>query len=350
MRDLSDSLRLAQIQLSKKALLKIVLSCPGHDTLTFEKDRMIPTPIHTEEDDSHTLEISLNNNDGTLTGLNLEGYQCDIYWGVNHDGGDDYSGGQCAPLWVIAAQENTNPAENALYLSCVGIPNLLSGDEAADEWHYDAEYTGYAVNYTIKDFINGILNATLSPYSGLKSWDVDWDSEDDLIDDDTFFAAKRVVINQYDNRLDKVNQLLGLTKCVKRFGNDGHIHILNPTISGTTYDYEYSLEDADHKFYGRSKRTRIVIPNYVYVWAQETPVSELICGYAEDPSYAILPILRRVRYSFEDLVDNAQAQLVAEGILQHYQLDAESGQAIVPMNVSQEIWDYVNITGKFKSN
>jgi hypothetical protein len=44
------------------------------------------------------------------------------------------------------------------------------------------------------------------------------------------------------------------------------------------------------------------------------------------------------------VASNAEAEDLAEAILQQYQLGHDTGSGQVPMNVGQELYDYVNIT------
>ena len=44
------------------------------------------------------------------------------------------------------------------------------------------------------------------------------------------------------------------------------------------------------------------------------------------------------------LVSDAQAGSIASAMIERYELDAERGFAVVPMNVGQELWDYVKVT------
>lgn len=111
---------------------------------------------------------------------------------------------------------------------------------------------------------------------------------------------------------------------------------------GSSFDYEYSLASGEHTFFDKSHRKALVIPNYVIVSSPEG--SETVyTGSASHPDSAIL----EMRY-YETLkvTSNAQAQSIADAILSHAVMDAEKGAATVPMNVGQEIYDYIKITDK----
>jgi len=108
------------------------------------------------------------------------------------------------------------------------------------------------------------------------------------------------------------------------------------------YDYEYSLEDADHKFFSKAVRHSLVIPNRVIVKSPRE-AEESYQGEAKDAeSYAILPITASpIRTS---LNSEAQANDIAAAMISKLQVASQRGAASVPMNLGAEVYDFVKVT------
>lgn len=292
-------------------------------------DRIISAE-QTESTWSHTGTVILDNHDGVFTGVDLKGLPIVSGWGALTTG-EEYS--ETAYQNVMTHDNISQKGKLYTILTTVGIPDMLAMDILDEIYIPDG-------TKTVKDIIEDVFDGTID-FLGTHPYTVDFDSLDSLID---VYCPGPLSFTQVpgSNRLDFLQGLLGLTKCVAKFTFelDGiHIHILNPVITGTSYDYSYALSASAHKFFLKSYRTRLVTPNYIVVMNQSgTPYA----GFAkDDSSYAAKP-LHRVYYT--DLVSNAQGTAIAEAILHHYQLDCAVGYAEVPMNFGQEIWDYVNIT------
>lgn len=332
MRDLSATeLEAAQKKQLIDALYKIVLTS-GATTHTYEKDRILDIK-HTEEAFSHKATVVLDNSDGVLTDLDLEGYQGVISYGMITKAGEEYSA--TAPLTVLAQELDSSPGQLTCTLELIGIPNMLAEDRASENYTPASDDTK-----TVKDIINDMFDGTMTAYDHCKTYTVDWDSEDDLID--AYTPKDGFRIYKGGTRLAALRQLIDYTKCVAIFDADGHITIKEPTTTGATYDYEYSLEDTYHNFFAKATRKRLVIPNKIQVDTDpdaETPYS----GSAVDAaSYAALG---RYITQFETahLDDDDQGDDIAEAMLLKYQLNAEMGAATVPMNVGAEVFDYVKV-------
>ena len=96
-------------------------------------------------------------------------------------------------------------------------------------------------------------------------------------------------IHEGDSRLSVINRLLNYTECVKRWEDDGKLHVFVPVTSGTTYDFESSLADEDHKFFSKSTRESLVIPNRIVVRSYEDDEQQYSGEYKSTESYALLP-------------------------------------------------------------
>lgn len=109
---------------------------------------------------------------------------------------------------------------------------------------------------------------------------------------------------------------------------------------GSAFDYEYSLASGEHTFFSKTHRKALVIPNYVTVSSPEG--SETVyTGSASHPDSAILEMRH-----FEALkvTSDAQATSIANAILSRAIMNAEKGATLVPMNVGQELFDYIKVT------
>ncbi len=391
---LSSTLTSAQKGPNLDPIKKLVLTS-GATTKAYLRDRLAGGN-HEEEDDRQVALITLDNGDNLFTSLDLKGYKAvlsygahtgvartawqaghayslndvvkpttangyqyicatagtshasteptwtvligttiadgTVTWTVDGSEGDEYI--PRAPLWVVAQQLNSYQGGLDCHLSLGGIMNLLAED------HASAAYTPASTNTdTVKTIIAAVLGATLACYNHTSAWTVVWDSEDSLID--AYIPADAFSISKNESRLGVVKKLLSYTKEVMRAGNDGKIHFRNPTVSGTTYDYTYSLASGDHVFYTKNYRKRLVLPNYITVASRSGDTNQY-SGTAEDTDSSDL--IEKRSYVTTYLASNAQAAAIAAAILQRAQVDSEKGAGSVPINVGAEIWDYVKMT------
>jgi len=206
----------------------------------------------------------------------------------------------------------------------------------ADDLGHTDEDCAYRYKY-IADGIDVFAHCT--------AYVVVYDSEDSLID--TYLPKDALRIQKNDNRISVINRLLGYTACVKRFEDDGKMHIFTPTTTGSTYDYEYSLETADHKFFSKSQREALVIPNKVVVSSYEDDDDQYTGSATSAASYALLP---KSEFVSRKLVSNAQATSIAEALISQAERAASRGSVSVPINVGAEVWDYVKVTDSRQSD
>ena len=393
MRSLHVDLTAAQKGVNIKALVKIQLT-QGANDYTYTQTR-IKRISHSEEPYSQTADVVLDNADGTLTSIDFTGYKGVISWGMT-DGNTVDRFSACAPLWVIGSQLVSMEGVLVLRLSLAGIPNRLGEDRASE-----AFFLGSDDNQTLKDLLTQVLKGLLplwaastaysldalvvsqdtngyvykcttagttaasaptwpttigntvadntvvwtcqgrviNVYDHANWWTPSFDSEDTLLD--SFQPKESFSIGLNESRLSVVKWLLNWTKCSIRAQDDGQPHILQPTVSGTTYDYEYSLAAGEHTFFNKTYRNRLIIPNSIVV-VDVDGESSGYRGLAEDSNSASL--LKVQEYHYLALGSAAQADAIAAAILQKYSLEAEKGSGLVPVNVGQEVYDYVKIT------
>ena len=276
----------------------------------------------------------MDNPDNNLSVLSLEGYQGVLSYGFETSAGNEYSA--TAPL-KVKAQELLNISGRLVCLfDLFGLPDQLAGDKALTEYTQESSDTN-----TIKDLINAIAGATLAPFSHTTAITVTFDSEDSLID--SFQPKDFFKVNVGDSRLDKLRELLSWTKCVMRIQSDGQIHIQNPTITGVSFDYEYNddFAAASHPFFSKIYRTRLVLPNKYIVKSTDSASPGYEGSATSAASFALLPQTEPIQLG---LISNAQATAIAEALIQRAELDHERGSLYAPMNVGQEVWDYIKVT------
>lgn len=108
---------------------------------------------------------------------------------------------------------------------------------------------------------------------------------------------------------------------------------------GYDYTYEWNVRGS-HNFWNKSVRLRFVNPNKEVVMSAPTHTPSYTGSATSATSYALAP---KQHTTYRRLASDAQGAAIAAAIIERYELDAEKGFAIVPMNAAQEIWDYVKV-------
>ena len=193
---------------------------------------------------------------------------------------------------------------------------------------------------TVKDFMTEIANATLIPYANYVNYTITFDSEDNIIDSlrprDTFHVSEN------ESRWDKLRQLGGWTGNKMRVENDSELHSFNPVTTGSTFDYEYKLVvSGEHSFSSKELRNRFVAPNNVAVRSFAGDDPQFAFTATSATSFALARKSETLRFR---LTSNTEAENIALARIESHELDADVGAVSVPMNVGQEIWDYIKVT------
>jgi hypothetical protein len=316
----------------------------GYTSLSHAKEYLRPKilSVYSVESvrDYHT-RIVLDNSDKFFSTREWKGYNFVLDWGVKQVTTKYME--TFIPLTVTSQQNISQAGRLVTVMDAVGLPNLLSMDKS---WGF---YIGAAGDgKTIKDLITSLCAASIystdditSPLFG-NEYTLNIASEDALID--TFCPEDSFFIQSGESLLDIICRLLSFTKCVLRVSSDNEVYIFNPTISGTTYDYQYKLVDGYHKFYDKDTKDKLVIPNRITVKNMND---------ASDPDYhfgtavssesnAKLP--KTELYLLPSITSDADCSDIAEALMHHAELDSDTGYAFVPMNFGQEVWDYVKVT------
>ncbi|KKL53345.1 hypothetical protein LCGC14_2276380, partial [marine sediment metagenome] len=402
MRSLSSTLLAAQKLRTKKDLIRLVLSNNGtsytHYSVTGSnriKEREL-----IEEDDRQSGYVVLDNFDNTVSDRDLKGFKAVLSGGMTASG-DEYSAHP--PLYIVSQNKGSSQGSKDVILTLAGIFNLMNEDEASESYTQEDDDSN-----TVKTLLRRVAGDTgetiLTAYTHCKSYDIVFDSEDDLID--TFIPADVFSIPFKANRLSKLKELLNYTDCVMRVENDGKIHVRIPTVSTTTqwvadtaysvndtvvptvaneveyictiagtsdsseptwanalevgdtivdgpvtwtvgYDYEYRAPSPTHPsyhtFFSEEFRKRVVIPGYIEV--ESNPAHTTIySGNASDADYSGYPdhMQKRGHYRVR-ATSNAQCTNIATALLSHAQAAAERGWGVVPINVGAEVHDFVKV-------
>jgi len=376
---------------------KIQLTQGANDD-TFEQDRILPSE-HIEEAWSQRATIVLDNSDGAIT-ADYKGYKGVISYGIKppaSSGAATYSA--CAPLWVVGPKKQSGGGSRRVELELIGIPDLMAMDGASAPL-----FPGSGDGNTVKQWIQALLGSTLYPsFIWPTAYSAPFDREDNLID--SFKPADAFTIKLNETRLAVLRQLLAFTKCYMRAENDTAFHIIVPpnsyntwvaatkyelndyvqptspnnnftyratavagdqksadvteptwpTTAGNTVvddqvtwtavapEYEYDLTPGGHNFFDQANRTRVVMPNYVVV--KSHPDHDVkFEGVAEDTTFTSLDGMEKRWYEYLRLASVEEAAYVAAAILQGFKRGASVGSALVPMNVGQEVHDWVKVT------
>lgn len=397
-RTLTSTLEAAQKAMGD-ALCKVVLTKAGQATRTYGVDttnRILSCKMQMGEW-RQSAEVVVDNRDGNLTSLTLQGYQAVISKGFVTSSGDEYSA--YPPMKVISQRGDVRGGEMITIFSLAGLINLLAEDKASADYTPDDTDTD-----TVKTIIDAVMGATLAAFNHCTAYTVTWDSEDDLID--VFMPKDSFSVYFRESRQSAIKKLLAFTKCVMRFEDDGNPHILVPrrtesaatwvantayslndmvipttpnnyyyvcTTAGTShatteptwttdigdtiadgtvewtvaYHYEYTRVSTDHNFYEKGYRRRVIDPNKITVSSHPTSGDAYTGNATDATSYALLPI-----EDFQHLrvASNAQATSIAEAYIAKAQAAAEQGHCLAPMNVGQEIYDYVKVTDAWSSD
>ncbi len=179
--------------------------------------------------------------------------------------------------------------------------------------------------------------AGISVFEDEPSYEVVYDSKDSLID--SYCPAESFIIEESENRKAVVDGLLWHTGCQSRWENDGKLHVFVPTISGTTYDAEYAL--SGHVFFDKSVKDGLVSPNEYVVRSLLTQSTSYTGTATSAASYALHKVTEYIRIA---ATGNAQCAAMAAALISHQELAAQQGGATVPVNVAQELYDYIKIT------
>ena len=399
MRTLSATLTAAQQSTSYIPLYKVVLSRTNQTTQTYTKTRILSI----EHTDGQGAEIVLDNSDNALTDIDFEHYQAVISYGIITSAGEEYSA--TAPMRIRKQELSSQPGALTCKLTAISARYQLREDPARTDCILEADDTR-----TVKTLITAIADATLTGvkavelFTNYTAYTVTYDSEDDIIN--AFKPADYFRFPLNANRADKIEELLNYTNCKMREEDDGELHIIVPRMSGLTwaagtdyavnayvqpsspnnsftyqcttagtsqtgteptwpttdggtvtdgtviwtargFHYEYQLATAaQHTFFGKAIRKRFVNPN-----GESILGTGANCVAASQPSYTYAQKVHttEIRQTLTGNDALNEAIRIGKAIILRYELQSEASAVNVPMNVGQELWDYVKVTDSRES-
>ena len=350
MQTLTATLEQAQ-KIMGDVLVKIVLTQQG-DSTTHTYDlgttNRIMALSHPEQEWGQTANVLIDNRDANLSALSLEGYTGVLSYGYKTSAGDEYSA--TAPLTVISQKNDTIFRPNGDLLTSFGLAGLFNlwGEQEATE-----AYVPDRINTdTVKTILDAIAGATLTAFDTYPAHTITYDSgyDDSIIN--AFTPRDAFAIGKGESRLSAFRKAMSYLKSKARIENDAGtatIHIFQPTITGVTFDYEFNDAQAltNHNFFNKSVRTRLVLPNKVVVRGHpdyDEPFASYTGNDTDADSYAALGNQYYTETIYVRAASNAECTRLAEAKIQGYQIAAERGHGLAPMNVGQEVMDYVKIT------
>ncbi|KKK78590.1 hypothetical protein LCGC14_2842040, partial [marine sediment metagenome] len=116
-------------------------------------------------------------------------------------------------------------------------------DHASEEFRPDNDDAT-----TIKGYLQALAGATMQGFTHTQSFTITFDAtEESLLTSITPGDSFRVGFRE--TRLSVLKKLLDYVKSVARVEDDEQIHILNPTVSGSSFAYEYFLNVEDEHTY-----------------------------------------------------------------------------------------------------
>ncbi|KKL77235.1 hypothetical protein LCGC14_2036940, partial [marine sediment metagenome] len=344
LRTLTNSLSLSQ-RIMSPILLKLVLNQQGGagtQTYSLVSTDQILALGHPEQGWGQTAEVLITNRSGNLTALDLGGYSGVFSYGYNDaTAGDEFSA--TAPLTVIAQDTRRIGGDKMVVLTLAGLFNLWGEQEAS------VAYTPDRINTdTIKTILDAIAGATLTPFTDYPAHTITYDSgyDDSIIN--AFAPADTFKVAKSESRLSAFQKALAYTKTKSRVENDSGtatIHIFQPTRTGAVYDFEYkdTISPSNHNFFEKSIRERLVLPNRVIARNHPSHTDSFTGTATNAASYAALNNQYYTRTIYVRASSNAECQRIAEAEMQNIELAAERGYGKAPMNVGQEVMDYINI-------
>ncbi len=346
MRSLSANLTSAQKSATLDAAYKVTLthaSPPGGQagSYTYYLDNHSATRLlkkilgHEEQLFSGKAQIVLDNSDKALNDIDYEGYTAVLSYGAWISGAGDYS--DCAKLKVVDQDYTDAPNDLNIVLYCESEMSLLGHDRASD-----SVTPADSDTRTVKDWIREVIGDTgkthLAELNHCTAYDITFDSEDSMID--SYVPKDGYRIYRNSTRLAALRRLLDHTECIARFEDDGELHVLQPTISGASYDYEYKYAVAnEHEFFSKRYRESSTVPNYIVV--DSLPDATAYQGTA-----SVSEKIGEFRAYFQRaLASDSEGDDLAAAILAKFQLHRDIGHTMVPyINAGQEVGDYIKIT------
>ncbi len=289
---------------------------------------------HTEEAWSQTAEVLIENADGNLKGLSLQGQSATLNYGYHTTTGDEYS--VCAPLRVKTQNLISSPGLLVCQLNLIGLFDQLAYDEA-DEFYCNPDD-----NLSLAYLIDAIVSPVgFAPFAHCTAYSFVNSSSDTTLTQ--FYPKDLFKIYPGDTRLSKLQELIAYSSCQMRINTaggaeNGWIELFDPTGS---YTYNDTILSTNHTFFNKAKQNRLILPNKVIV---QTPADSEIGPFTQEHSEATsFGLLPKTHFEFQRVTSDALSLAIATAMMHKIENGYATGHGIAPMNCGQEVWDYITI-------
>ena len=305
-----------------------------YDYSSDQAGRRILLIDHREEPYQDEALIVLRNNDRSIP--DLRGYWTEPGYGYVTGAGNEHS--QTPRLWVKHQQDFSAGGQLWVMLELEGMWARLRETlmQVGSPPYYDAEdaYSGMTPYEIMENIIeNGM------------SWTLNALTEDDGIID-TFIPVLDVNVAQYyESVLSLIYRVLNMTKSYLRPEQSLAFTVKFPNSGDSIDESYYSFQT--HYFYEYLLRTNVLIPNHVYVYANQDSEtgewSDIIAGEAKNQTeidrYADV-----IDIELAPTIDNeTDADNRAAAILTRANAERSSGKLLVPHDSRVQLYDNVAV-------
>jgi hypothetical protein len=307
----------------------------------YSTDRIISVDIH-QDPFKDEGEIVLSNYDKALTDIDFRDYKAVLSFGLVISGTAYYEAQP--PQWVNKQESGSEQGKLTITLKTIGMISKMRLE------HASIEYTGGG---NAKNMVDQILKATMTPFSHCEGYSVVWHGDTGLSGINLYSPSENFYVGLNVVRFNVVRALMDLSDSFMRVENDEKIHIRIPVTTGTDYANTFSLDG--HVFFWHTRNDKLISPNHVHV---ESTVSEdrgydgdgnkvpdLVYTYEGDAydaaSYALTP----ESYFVEayGLASDAEAQAMAEGIMNNIIVSEFKGAFECPMDFFLKLGHYIKV-------
>jgi hypothetical protein len=274
-----------------------------------------------------------------------------IHVGYNWGGGATAS--ITSPFWVVGQQEVSYEGELLTEFQCLNAWEMMAFSTRMNVATYDtvkgapgpAPAPGAGSPRTFNRVLT-VFEALQQIIEDENGWLAHWlyntisvVSDDGIIND--YKPLILTEINDDDRML--IRRLLAMTKSVIYFraGEGLQLRYLDPNMGSPDYIF-----GTGHPIFESRRETSTVIPNRV-IFADDYPnvvegtVAHFV-GVAEHPDKDKIGPLAQV-FADPSIVSDAEAQLRAEAILARIEAESLSGEIVVPLHATLELYDVVQV-------
>jgi len=203
---------------------------------------------------------------------------------------------------------------------------------------------GNAAGWDKSKDIDEIIGSTGTAGSLLYGTGVTWalDSSDGVVDAYKPRYLLTNILNAPTIR-DVIQDLMSMTKCGFRMQANNELHVFDLRTAPDPVDYTYELT-GDHTLFENLKDISLMIPNRIvaYCFSQTDDEMTIYSGYGADTDESDAFIVITDLLSCE-VDSDEEATALAEAAIHRLKWSKQVGSIKVPMNIGQELFDYITI-------